>query len=64
MNLHESSRFSFKDDYFVSGGNPDGSGGGIIGTAPTRIGAIALQVDAVKCGYTKVRVLTYKEISE
>lgn len=64
MVLHEASRLSMHDPYFVSGGNPDGNGGGVIGSTRTRVEALALQIEAVKRGYTRVHVMTYKEMSE
>ena len=60
--LHDNEHVSTRDKYFVCGGNPDGSGGGVIGTRNTWDGAIALKIQAIKADYTKVRILTYTEM--
>jgi hypothetical protein len=63
MKLHETTRISSKDEYFVVGGNPDGNGGGVIGSAKTFSEAQKLQVEALKQNYTNVRILDWMELT-
>lgn len=61
--LHEIARFNIKDEFFISGGNPDMNGGGVIGTAPTWMQAVNMKHDAMSQGYKGVRILTWNEVS-
>jgi len=60
--LHETARYSDHDTFFVVGGNPDDSGGGVIGTAPNLTEANALRDAAIKANYSRVRVRTWREL--
>lgn len=60
--LHETEPVSTQDKWFVCGGNPSGNGGGVIGTRYTLIAAQALQKEAIKQNYTRVRVLTWEQL--
>jgi hypothetical protein len=60
--LHDTERVDVRDKYFVCGGNPDGSGGGVIGTRNTWDGALYLKIQAIKADYNNVRILTYQEM--
>ena len=60
--LHETENPSTKDKFFVCGGNPDNSGGGVIGSRNTWGGAVLLKTLAIKQGYSKVRILTWNEM--
>jgi len=64
MRIHENMRVVVTDTYFVCGGNPDGSGGGVITTTNRLDEAHALQIQAIKQNYSMVRVLTYAELME
>jgi hypothetical protein len=62
--LHETEYVDTRDRFFVCGGNPDGSGGGVIGTRDTWDGATSLKVRAIVAGYTDVRIWNWKEMME
>jgi len=62
--LHETEKVNTHDRFFICGKDPDGSGGGVIATRDTLDGATTLQARAIMQGYTKVRVLTWKELNE
>lgn len=50
-----------KSVYFVVGGNPDGSGGGIIDMSEDRFLADRKAAHYVALGYHGVRVMTYEQ---
>jgi len=60
--LHETARYSNRDEFVVVGFNPDDSGGGIIGTAANQAEANQLRVEALKQNYSCVRVRTWREL--
>jgi len=60
--LHHTARYKDSDRFFVIGMNPDDSGGGVIGTAPTLTEANALRDQAIKENYSIVRVRTWREL--
>ena len=61
MNLHDTERISQKDRFVICGVNPDKEGGGIIATRDTWDGAVTFKVRAIKAGYGKVEIMTWKE---
>ena len=61
---HETQRFNQNDKYFIIGMNPDGNGGGIIGTATNEAEARIMRNGALAQNYTQVRVRTWKELNE
>lgn len=62
--LHENQRVASTDRWFVFGGNPDNTGGGIIASFNCLKQAQALAEDAIKEGYTHVRVVTWQQMFE
>jgi len=60
--LHDTEGVNARDKYFIVGGNPDGSGGGVITSRNTLDGAQTIQRRAIMQGYTQVRILTYDEM--
>lgn len=60
--LHETERIYSTDRYIITGGNPDGNGGGVIGTRNRLDDAIALHAAAIQTGYTNVRMMTWEEL--
>jgi hypothetical protein len=62
--LHDNQRINSTDAYFVCGGNPDNTGGGIIGSRQTFAEALILKIEAIKAGYRKVSILTWIELQE
>ena len=65
--LHDTARFSVRDNFFVCGGNPTADdtpsdGGGVIGSAPTLKQAGNLRAEAMKAGYQNTRIYTAKEM--
>jgi hypothetical protein len=61
--LHDREKPNVKDRFFISGGNPEtDSGGGVIGSRDTIDGAKALQREAIKLGYRRVKIQTWDEL--
>lgn len=60
--LHEISRIHTTDPFFVCGGNPDGSGGGVIGSCTSFHEAQILQARAIRESYTHVKIMTWDEM--
>jgi len=58
----ENLRVVATDRFFVCGGNPDGSGGGVIGSFKEMADAVALKVDLIKADYNHVQILTWDEM--
>lgn len=60
--LHETHRLVMTDEYFVIGGNPDGLGGGIIGSSRNMYCAVQLKKLAIEQGYKDVKIIEYWDL--
>jgi hypothetical protein len=60
--LHDNQRYDSRDKFFICGGNPDGSGGGLIGSRDRWDEAVAFKLEAIKQNYTRVRIYTWIEM--
>jgi hypothetical protein len=49
------------DRLFVCAGNPDGDGGGVIGSFNVMADAVALKIELIKADYNRVQILTWEE---
>jgi hypothetical protein len=61
MKYHDNQRIVSTDPWFVTGGNPDGNGGGVIATCRSEFRAIDIKWEALVQGYRGVQVISAKD---